>query len=109
MDQNPMVLCSASGYTKKYYLDPKFQGLPERVRQELQIMCVLFTEEVGGIILLYFDEKGKLVIATEAEENDAAYDEIGSHLLVKKLQKEKAELFEQMEQYYSLFILGETE
>ena len=109
MDQDTMVLCSASRYTKKYYLNPRFQGLPERVRQELQIMCVLFTEEVGGIILLYFNEQGKLVITTEAQETDASYDEIGSHLLVKRMQKEKAELFEQMEQYYELFVLGKTE
>ena len=109
MDQDMTVLCSASRYTKKYYLNPVFQGLPEQVRQELQIMCVLFTEEVGGVILLFFDKPGNLVITTEAQEDDPAYDEIGSHLLVKRIRKEQAELFNQLEQYYSLFILGKTD
>ena len=56
MYQDKIVLCSASKYTEKYYLNPDFNGLPELVRQELQIMCVLFTEDIGGIIMLEFDE-----------------------------------------------------
>ncbi len=107
MYQDLIVLCSASKYTQKYYLNPDFEGLPEPVKQELQIMCVLFTEEVGGVILLYYDENGNLVITTEADEGDLLYDEIGSHLLVKKIRDEKRELFEQLEQYYAVFFLDE--
>ena len=65
MYQDAVVLCSASKYTEKYYLNPDFEGLPEQVKQELKIMCVLYTEDVGGIILLIFDEKGNLNITTE--------------------------------------------
>ena len=50
------VLCGASAYEKKFYLNEEFNSLPERVKQELQIMCVLFTEDVGGVLLLEFDE-----------------------------------------------------
>ena len=45
MYQENIVLCGASAYEQKYYFNQDFQSLPERVRQELQIMCVLFTEE----------------------------------------------------------------
>ena len=37
-----VVLCGASAYEEKYYLNPQFSKLPEHIRQELQIMCVLY-------------------------------------------------------------------
>lgn len=95
-----IVLCTASKYSEKYYLDPKFERLPDLVKDELKIMCVLFTEDVGGIIMLVFDEDGHLQIRTEAYEEDLLYDDIGSGLKVRRLQKDKQELFEQLEQYY---------
>ena len=107
MYQDAVVLCSASRYTQKYYLNPDFDGLPEQVKQELKIMCVLYTEDVGGIILLIFDENGSLHITAEANEDDILFDEIGSHLVIKRMRSEKRELFEQLEEYYSVFFLNE--
>ena len=46
------VLCAASSYEQKFYLNEKFAGLPEAIRQELQILCVMYTEEVGGVLTL---------------------------------------------------------
>ena len=43
-----IVLCAANAYEQKFYLNPEFDSLPENVKQELQIMCVLYTEDVGG-------------------------------------------------------------
>lgn len=103
MYQDNIVLCSASKYKQKYYLNEDFDGLPELVKKELQIMCVLFTEDVGGIIVLEFDENGNLNIRTEAYEEDILYDEIGSVLKVKQLRETKRELFEQLEQYFQTF------
>ena len=103
MYQENIVLCSASKYAQKYYLNEDFEGLPDLVKQELQIMCVLFTEDVGGVIILEFDEEGSLQIKTEAYEEDILYDEIGSVLKVKKLQETKKELFSQLEQYFEAF------
>ena len=45
--EEEVVLCAASAYEQKFYLNPQFESLPEAVRQELQIMCVLYTEDVG--------------------------------------------------------------
>lgn len=103
MGQKNRVLCSASRYTKKYYLNPEFDKLPGAVKDELKIMCVLFTEEVGGVILLMFDEDGNLRLMTEAEETDILYDEIGSELKIRQLQQTKKELFSQLEEYYEAF------
>lgn len=78
------VLCGANSY-EKYYLNPKFNNLPEQVKQELQIMCVMFTEEVGTLIVEY-DEDGYLQLITQADEGDLLYDEIGSGLKIHQIQ-----------------------
>ncbi len=78
MYQENVVLCGASAYEQKYYFNQDFDSLPESVKQELHIMCVLYTEEIGGILTLEFDEDGNLQFKTEALDADAMYDEIGS-------------------------------
>ena len=70
MYQDQVVLCGASAYEQKYYLNEDFKSLPSQVQDELKIMCVLFTEDVGGILTLVFDEDGKLLLETSADEAD---------------------------------------
>ena len=101
------VLCAASAYEKKFYLNPEFDQLPESIKEELQIMCVLYTEDVGGILTLEFDEKGNLEFKVTSEEGDYLFDEIGSVLKIKQYQEEKRELLEALELYYRVFFLGE--
>lgn len=101
------VLCAASAYEKKFYLNPEFDSLPESIKEELQIMCVLYTEDVGGVLMLVFDEQGNLELKVDHEENDFAFDEIGSVLKVKQLQQTKRELFESLELFFKVFYLGE--
>ena len=107
MYQDDIVLCGSSAYTKKYYLNEDFSGLPEAVRDELKIMCVLYTEDVGGVLTLKFDENGNLQFETSADEGDLLYDDIGSILKIKQLQNTKTELLEALETYYKVFFLGE--
>ena len=59
-EKEPVVLCAASSYEQKYYLNEAFSGLPTAVKEELQVMCVLYTADVGGILTLQFDEDGNL-------------------------------------------------
>ena len=99
------VLCAASTYEQKFYFNQRFQGLPESIKEELQIMSVLFTTEVGGIFTLIYDDEGNLSMETQADEEDILYDEIGGVLKVKQLQETKKELFESLELYYKTFIL----
>ena len=84
-----IVLCGASAYEQKYYFNPDFDALPQQVKEELQILCVMYTEEIGGILTLEFDEDGNLEFKTEALDADAMYDEIGSVLRIKQIRKEK--------------------
>ena len=107
MYEDRIVLCGANSYEQKYYLNPDFDALPESVKQELQIMCVPYTEDVGGILTLVFEEDGELCFEVTAEENDLLFDEIGSHLKIKEFQRTKTELLEALQLYYKVFFLGE--
>jgi hypothetical protein len=107
MYQDRVVLCASSAYEKKFYLNEDFNGLPDSIKDELKIMCVLFTEDVGGILELIFEEDGTLVFETTQDENDLLYDEIGSALKIKELQQTKEELLGALEMYYKVFFLGE--
>ncbi|MCI5741825.1 MAG: DUF6145 family protein [Lachnospiraceae bacterium] len=107
MYQEEVVLCGSSAYNKKYYLSEDFEGLPQGIQDELKIMCVLYTEDVGGTLELVFDEEGKLSFRTDADEGDLLYDEIGSVLKIKQLQRDKRELLEALELYFRVFFLGE--
>lgn len=105
--EEEVVLCAASCYTKKYYLNPEFEGLPAMVKDELKIMCVSYTEDVSGTISLIYDEDGAIRIEVGSDETDLLYDEIGSALKVKQMQRERRELFESLELYYRVVFLGE--
>ena len=107
MFEEKLVLCGASAYTKKYYLNDLFEGLPQGIKDDLKIMCVLYTEDVGGTIQMIFDEEGTLEIQSSVEEGDLLYDEIGSVLKIKEMQRENGELFESLEMFYKVFCLGE--
>ena len=102
-----LVLCGANAYEQKYYFNEQFKAIPQSIQDELHIICVLFTEEVGGIFTLVFEEDGSLTMETNAEETDIYYDEIGSALQVKKIRQTRQELFESLSMYYRVVILKE--
>ena len=106
--EDRVVLCAASKYEEKYYLNPAFNGLPDAIKDELQAMCVLFTEDVGGILTMEFDEEANLNLVTMSTEDDLLYVEIGSVLKVKQIRNDRRELMESLELYYRVFFLGES-
>ena len=97
-----VVLCGASAYNKKFYLNQNFKGMPQQIKDELTIMCVLFTEDIGGIFELVFDEDGTLEFRTSCDESDLLYDEIGCGLKIRELQRTKEELLRSLEMYYKV-------
>ena len=99
-----VVLCGANSYVEKYYFNEEFSKLPEQVKEELQIMCVMFTEDVGGVLTLEFTPEGELQFKVACDETDYLFDEIGSALKIKQYQMEKRELLEALELYYRVFI-----
>lgn len=105
MYDGKVVLCGASSYEQKYYLNPDFEQLPIDVKDELKIMCVLYVNEVGGILTLVYEEDGDLCFEVTAKEFDPMFDEIGSQLKIKQLQREKQDLLEALQMYYKVFFL----
>ena len=101
------VLCGANAYEMKYYFNEQFNGIPESIREELHILCVLFTEEVGGVFTISFEEDGNVLLETNADDDDIYYDEISSGLMVSEVRRRRQELFESLSLYSRVFILKE--
>lgn len=102
-----VVLCGANSYDQKYYFNKRFSKLPESIQKELNIICVLFTEEVGGIFYIVFDEDGGISFETNADSDDIYYDEVSSGLLIGEIRKTRQELMESLSLYYRMIVLKE--
>lgn len=102
-----IVLCGASAYEQKYYFNRLFEKIPQSIQDELHIICVLFTEEAGGVITFVFEPDGSLSIETEAAEDDFLYDEISAGLLVRKIRSTRQELLQSLDLYYRVFVKHE--
>lgn len=108
MDENKIVLCGANAYEKKYYFnEEQFKMISESIKEELHIICVLFTEEVGGVFTIAFEEDGNVVMETNADDDDIYYDEVSSGLLIAEIRRSRQELFESLSLYYRVFIKKE--
>lgn len=102
------VLCGANAYEQKYYFNKEdFGNLPESIQNELHIICVLFTEEVGGIFTIVMESDGSVSMETQSAEDDFYYDDISSGLLINQIRQKRVDLFEALSLYYRVFFLGE--
>ena len=107
MEDKMTILCVSNSYEKKYYLNPEFMGLPKTIKDDLQILSVLFTEDVGGILTFGFEPDGTLTLNVTCDEGDLLFDDIGSELKIKEIQRTRQTLLESLETYFKVFFLGE--
>ena len=103
-----VVLCGANSYEQKYFFNPDFKKLPQSVQDELHIICVLFTEEAGGIFTVLFEADGGVTLETQASEEDYLYDEVSAGLLLGEIRRKRKELLESLSLYYRAAILKEN-
>ena len=101
-----IVLCAVSAYEEKYYFNPQFDALPDSIKDEIRTISILFVEDVGGRFVMSFDGDGSLLFKTDGDETDYNYDEIGAALLVKEMRMRRRELFESLELFCKVVILG---
>lgn len=101
------VLCGASSYEQKYYFNEEFSALPQRVKDELKVLCVMYVEEVGGVLTLEYEPDGELEFKVTADEADYLFDDIESALKIKEIRRDKSDLLESLEMYYKVFWLNE--
>ena len=97
-----LVLCGASAYNQKFYINENFKNLPDEIKNQLKVMCVLFCADIGGILQLVFDEEGNLEFRTAGNEDDLLYDDIGSGLKIKELRQKNEDLLRGLELYYKV-------
>ena len=83
-----IVLCGASAYNQKFYINENFKNLPDEIKNQLKVMCVLFCADIGGILQLVLD--------------DLLYDDIGSGLKIKELRQKNEDLLRGLELYYKV-------
>lgn len=107
MADQRVVLCGANAYEEKYYFNRDFDAIPASIKDELRIICVLFTQEVGGIFTIVFEEDGSVSLETNADEEDITYDEVSSGLMIHQIRLKRQELFESLRLYYRVFVLKE--
>lgn len=107
MEDKRTVLCGANSYEQKYYFNEQFASIPDSIKEELHIICVLFTEEVGGIFTIVFEADGSISFETDAEEDDFLYDEISSGLMIREIRRNRQEMLEALSLYYRVFVLHE--
>lgn len=102
-----IILCGANAYEQKYFFNQDFKGLPQSIQEELHIICVLFTEEVGGIFTVLFEEDGGVTLETTAAEEDYLYDEVSGGLLLSEIRRKRKELLENLSLFYRAAVLHE--
>ena len=104
-DNYRVILCGANAYEKKYYFNHKFDKIPENIKEELHIICVLLTEEVGGVFTIGFTPYGEVEMDAQKDEEDLLYDEIGAELLMKQIRRKKADMIRALSIYFKVTFL----
>ena len=82
-----------------------FDKIPENIKEELHIICVLFTEEVGGVFTIGFTPLGEVEMDAQKEEGDLLYDDIGAELLQKEIRRKKADMLKALSIYFKVTFL----
>ena len=103
------VLAAASYEKQKYFLEKKFEALPESIRDEVKIICVMLAQKLCCTFVMGFDAEGSLYFETVKREDDFDFDEIGAELEIKQLRQREKELLKALELWYRVFLTEEGE
>lgn len=97
------IFISASYYKQKYYANPKYEGMPAEIRNQMRSLCIMLAEKLHGIITLGFDPTGEVFFEIAPEEGDQEYDEIGAQLELKDVETEHEEVLKKMKLWYLMY------
>lgn len=107
--QDKVVLAYASQYAEKYYFNEELGKIPEEVKKEVLVLLILLTEEAGGVAEFAFDEEGEVIVDSWCEEGDLGYDHISAGLLIREIERDHADLLEQLKLWYKALQLKNAE
>lgn len=100
---NDLVLAAASYEKQKYYLETKFQALPEAIQEDVRIICVTTAQKLGCTFLMGFHQDGEIYFETVKQEDDFNFDEIGAELEIKEIIRTQKELIRALKVWYTVF------
>lgn len=103
------ILAAASYEKQKYYLEPKFQALPESIQEEIRIICVTTAQKLGCTFLMGFRQNGEIYFETVKREDDFNFDEIGAELEVKEIIRKQKHLLASLTAWFTIFFTEEGE
>ena len=101
------ILAVASYEKQKYFIEPKFQILPEEIQKEIKIMCVLTAQKLCCTFLIGFERQGDIYFETIKEQQNIDFDDIGAELEIKKIQSEKEQLLKALKLWYIIYFTEE--
>lgn len=104
LDNNKDVIFATSSYKEKFYFSPKADTLPENIKNEIKEIGILLVNKVGGVLSLgFYNDDAEMFI--DYDYDDVFCDDIGAKLEIEKLKREKREFFENLSNWYKIFIL----
>ncbi len=101
MADKDTVLAYASQYAEKYYFNDTIGPIPEEIKKEVLVLLIWLTEEAGGVAQFVFDADGEIAVESWCEEGDLGYDHISAGLMIKEIERDHADLLEQLNQWYA--------
>lgn len=94
---NSFPIIVSNSYIKKYYLDDRLEVLPKEIKTKIKKILVKLTEEIGGVIIVYYNnDENDLIFDIKNNDDDYSFDEIAAKYKLSKLEKEYEELFSQI-------------
>ncbi|MEY8319641.1 DUF6145 family protein [Lachnospiraceae bacterium 46-61] len=103
------ILAVASYEKQKYFIEPKFQILPEEIQKEIKIMCILTAQKLCCTFLIGFEKQGDIYFETIKEQQSIDFDDIGAELEIKRIQSEKEQLLKALKLWYIIYFTEEGE
>lgn len=97
------IFITASYYKQQYYANPRFQGLPADIRNDMRDLSIMLAEKLHGIITLGFYPSGDVFFEIDPEEGDFEFDDIGAKLELKEIEEENKERFKTMKLWYLMY------
>ena len=94
------VLAYVRQYKEKYYFYGDLGKLPDRVRNEILMCLIMIVEEASGVAELGFTPEGEDFLDSYCEGGDLGYDAVSGGLLVREVEREHADLLEELTLWY---------
>ena len=99
----PMTVAAASFSQQKYVLAEDFSTLPDEIKEDIKVLCVLTAQKLGCTFLLDMDEEGDISFRIVRDTDDLNFDEIGAELEVKEISRKQKELLKALKLWYTVF------